>query len=74
MERKLIRTHRDFELHQIAFRFAMQIFHESNSFPMEVHYSLTDHVCRSSRSVCANLAEAWRKERDEDRLLPITLI
>jgi four helix bundle protein len=74
MERKLIRTHRDFEVHQIAFRFAMQIFRESKSFPMEARYLLTDHVCRSSRSVCANLAEAWRKERDEDRFLPFTLI
>jgi four helix bundle protein len=74
MERKLIRTHRDLEVHQIAFRFAMQIFRENKSFPMEARYSLTDHVCRSSRSVCANLAEAWRKERDEHRLLPITLI
>jgi four helix bundle protein len=58
----------------MVFRFAIQIFHESKSFPMEERYSLTDQVCRSSRSVCANLAEAWRKRRDEERLLPITLI
>jgi four helix bundle protein len=65
MEKKLIRTHRDLEVYQIAFKFAMQIFRESKSFPMEERYSLTDQVRRSSRSVCANLAEAWRKRRYE---------
>jgi four helix bundle protein len=73
-EKKLIRTHQDLEVHKIAYRFAMQIFREPKSSPMESRYSLKDHVCRSSRSACAYLAEAWRKERDEDRLLPITLI
>jgi len=65
MEKKLIRTHRDLEVYQIAFKFAMQIFRESKSFPMEERYSLTDQVRRSSRSVCANLTEAWRKRRYE---------
>jgi four helix bundle protein len=58
MERKLVRTHRDLEVHQMVFRFAIQIFHESRPFPMEQRYSLTDQLCRWSRSVCANLAEA----------------
>lgn len=74
MERKSIRKHRDLEGHQMTFRFAPQIFHESRLFPMEQRYSLTDRVCRSSRSVSANMAEAYRKRRDEERLLPITLI
>jgi four helix bundle protein len=74
MERKLVRTHRDLEVHQMAFRFAIQIFHEGRPFPMEQRYSLTDQVCRSSRSVFANLAEAYRKRRNEERSLPITLI
>ena len=74
MERKLIRTHQDLEVYQIAFKFAMKIFRERKSFPTEERYSLTDQVRRSSSSVCANLAEAWRKRRDEERLLPITLI
>lgn len=65
MDRKLIRTHQDLEVYQIAFKLAMQIFRESKSFPMEERYSLTDQVRRSSRSVCANLAEAWRKRRYE---------
>ena len=63
MEKKLIRTHRDLDVYQMAFNLAMQIFEESNSFPKEERYSLTDQVRRSSRSVCANLAEAWRKRR-----------
>lgn len=41
----------------------MQIFHLSKAFPREEVYSLTDQIRRSSRSVCANLAEAWRKRR-----------
>ncbi len=43
----------------------MTIFELSNSFPKEETYSLTDQIRRSSRSVCANLAEAWRKRRYE---------
>lgn len=41
----------------------MKLFRASKSFPIEERYSLTDQVRRSSRSVCANLAEAWRKRR-----------
>lgn len=40
---------------------AMDIFQLSKAFPKEETYSLTDQVRRSSRSACANLAEAWRK-------------
>jgi len=41
----------------------MRIFEETKSFPKEEKYSLIDQVRRSSRSVSANLAEAWRKRR-----------
>jgi len=41
----------------------MTVFELSKSFPPEERYSLTDQVRRASRSVCANLAEAWRKRR-----------
>ena len=41
----------------------MEIFELSKSFPSEEKFSLTDQGRRSSRSVCANLAEAWRKQR-----------
>lgn len=57
--------HQDLEVYQKAFDAAMGIFEESKSFPKEEMYSLTDQIRRSSRSVCANLAEAWRKRRYE---------
>ena len=69
MAKKLIRTHRDLDVYQMAFDAAMRIFRESKSFPKEERYSLTDQIRRSSRSVCANLAEAWRKRRYEASFL-----
>jgi four helix bundle protein len=53
------------EVYKKAFDAAMQIYNLSKSFPKEEMYSLTDQMRRSSRSVCANLAEAWRKRRYE---------
>jgi len=47
----------------VAFQLAMDIFEISKSFPKEETYSLTDQIRRSSRSVCTNLAEAFRKKR-----------
>jgi len=41
----------------------MTIFDKSKAFPPEERYSLTDQIRKCSRSVCANLAEAWRKRR-----------
>lgn len=58
-----IRYHTDLEVYQLAFEAAMNIFEVSKSFPKEEVYSLTDQIRRSSRSVCANLSEAWRKRR-----------
>lgn len=52
---------RDLEVYRLAFDTAMEIFEISRSFPKEEKYSLTDQIRRSSRSVCTNLAEAWRK-------------
>src|SRR6476646_4537248 len=43
----------------------MQVFELSRQFPKIENYSLTDQIRRSSRSVCANLAEAWRKRKYE---------
>ena len=60
-----IKTHRDLEVYSKAFDAAMELFEISKSFPKEETYSLTDQVRRSSRSVCANLAEDWRKRRYE---------
>src|SRR5438309_8979546 len=60
-----ITRHQELEVYKKAFEAAMLIFELSKSFPKEETYSLTDQVRRSSRSVCANLAEAWRKRRYE---------
>jgi len=60
-----IRTHRELEVYQIAFEAAMRIFELTKGFPREETYSLTDQIRRSSRSVCSNIAEAWRKRRYE---------
>jgi four helix bundle protein len=53
------------QVYQKALDAAMGIFELSESFPKEETYSLTDQIRRSSRSVCANLAEGWRKRRYE---------
>jgi four helix bundle protein len=60
-----ITSHADLEVYRYAFEVAMRVFELSKSFPKEETYSLTDQLRRSSRSVCANLAEAWRKRRYE---------
>ena len=58
-----IATHKDLRVYQSSFRAAMVIYQLSKSFPVEEKFSLTDQIRRSSRSVCANLAEAFRKRR-----------
>ena len=65
MVRKPIQSHRELEVYQMAFEAAMQIFELTKGFPKEERYSLTDQIRRSSRAVCSNLAEAWRKRRYE---------
>jgi four helix bundle protein len=69
MDKKPIRSHRELEVYQIAFEAAMRIFELTKGFPAEEKYSLTDQIRRSSRSVCANLTEAWRKRRYEGAFL-----
>ena len=56
-----IKSVRDLEVYKTAFAAAMEIFKISKGFPAEERYSLTDQIRRASRSVCSNLAEAWRK-------------
>ena len=60
---EVIRSVRDLVVYKKAFESAMKIFEISKGFPKEEKYSLTDQIRRSSRSVCTNLAEAWRKRR-----------
>lgn len=59
----MIVRHQDLEVYKKAFETSMKIFDISRTFPKEETYSLTDQIRRSSRSVCSNLAEAWRKRR-----------
>ena len=58
-----IKHHRELRVYQNAMEAAMQVFELTKAFPVEERYSMTDQIRRSSRSVCANLAEAWRKRR-----------
>ena len=60
---KMVQSHTELESYRKAFEAAMNLFERSKAFPKEETYSLTDQVRRSSRSVCANLAEAWRRRR-----------
>jgi four helix bundle protein len=60
-----ITRHTELEVFQRAFEAAMQVYELSKSFPKDEMYSLTDQVRRSSRSVAANITEAWRKRRYE---------
>jgi four helix bundle protein len=46
-----------------AFALAMEIFHLTKRFPQEEKFSLTDQIRRSSRSVCSNIGEAYRKRQ-----------
>lgn len=54
---------KDLTLFKKAFANAMEIFEVSKKFPVEERYSLTDQIRRSSRSVCANIAEGYRKRQ-----------
>ena len=58
-----ILSYRELRVYRSAVDLAMEIFELTKSFPAEEKYSLTDQIRRSSRSVCANIAEAWRKRR-----------
>ena len=60
-----IRSYKELRVFQKAMDLAMEIFERTKPFPKEERYSLTDQIRRSSRSVCANLSEAWRKRRYE---------
>jgi four helix bundle protein len=58
-----ILSYRELRVYRSAIDLAMEIFELTKSFPPEEKYSLTDQIRRYSRSVCANIAEAWRKRR-----------
>src|SRR5213596_885144 len=62
---KPVRHFRDLDVYQNALTAGLRVYELSKTFPSEERYALTDQVRRSSRSVCANIAEAWRKRRYE---------
>jgi len=59
----IIRSAKDLDVYKKAYRLAMEIFMCSRAWPKQEMYSLTDQIRRSSRSVSANLREAWAKRR-----------
>lgn len=58
-----IRSYKELRVYQAAIEAAMLIFELTKYFPSEEKYSMVDQMRCSSRSVCANIAEAWRKRR-----------
>jgi four helix bundle protein len=58
-----VRDNRELTVYQNAFEAAWLVFQLTRTFPVEERYSLTDQARRSSRSVGANITEAWRKRR-----------
>ena len=61
--KKAIRHFRDLDVYQNALETGLRVYELSKKFPDGERYALTDQIRRSSRSVCANIAEAWRKRR-----------
>ena len=61
----LIKSHKELDSYKLAFKCSKEIFNLTKSFPKEEMYSLVSQIRRSSRSVSANLAEAFRKRRYE---------
>lgn len=58
-----INSYKDLRVYQQAMNLAVEIFQITKEFPKEEKYSLVDQIRRSSRSVCTNIAETWRKRR-----------
>jgi four helix bundle protein len=60
-----VNSYRDLIVYQKAMHFAKRVFETSSNFPKEETYLLTDQIRRSSRSIGAQIAEAWAKRRYE---------
>ena len=58
-----INSYKDLRVFENAMEAAMKIFELTKAYPSEEKYSMVDQMRRSSRSVCSNIAEAWRKRR-----------
>ena len=60
-----VADYKQLRVYKLAFESAMELFELSRRWPSEEKFSLIDQIRRSSRSVCTNIAEAWRKRRYE---------
>ena len=58
-----VKHYRELEVYKMAMEGTMEIYSITKGFPDEEKFGLTNQIRRSSRSVCANIAEAWRKRR-----------
>ena len=56
-----LKGYKDLDVYQLSYKMAIEIFEETKNFPKEEKFSLTDQIRRSSRSVPANISEAWGK-------------
>jgi four helix bundle protein len=59
----LIKSYRELEVYQLGIKGAVRIFELTKSFPTNERFNLIDQIRRSTRGVCTNIAEAWRKRR-----------
>ena len=64
-----VKEFRELEVYKLSRRLSKEIFEISKQFPKEEMYSLTDQVRRSSRSVGAQIAEAWGKRKYEKHFI-----
>jgi four helix bundle protein len=58
-----VQSYRELDVYGAAFKAQQDIFRDSKAWPAEERYALTDQIRRSSRSIGANIAEAWAKRR-----------
>lgn len=63
MTKSFVSSHRELKMYETAFEAAMSVFEVTQSFPESEQVLLTQQILASSRSVCANLAEAWYRRR-----------
>ncbi len=66
---EFVKSFRDLEVYKLSRQLSKEIFEVSKKFPKEEMYSLTDQVRRSSRSIGAQIAEAWGKRRYEKHFI-----
>ncbi len=66
MENSFVISYRELRVYQTAFDSAMQVFEQSREFPVEEQHQLTTFMVRAARLVCAHIAQAWQKRRNQD--------